>query len=131
MGANAARLLGHSPGFWSEVSRDPSVSTGKVEPGGRVPELLRAHPNLWGDLSAGSGFGAISRDPEWGYGFLEEFQDRLLFGMDVCAPSQEAHRARIVHFMNAAVQAGNVSRPAYEKVMGANAARLLGLGAGR
>src|SRR5207247_2980788 len=47
------QLLGHSPGFWSEVSRDASRSTGAVVPGGRVPELLRAYANLWGDLSAG------------------------------------------------------------------------------
>jgi uncharacterized protein len=127
----ALNFLGHSPGFWSEVSRDPSVATGPVLPGGRVPDLLRAYPNLWGDLSAGSGFGAISRDPEWGYAFVEEFQDRLLFGMDVCAPSQEAHRARIVHFMNDAVADGSISRTVYEKVMGANAARLLALDTAR
>jgi len=121
------QLLGHSPGFWSEVSCDPRTATGLVLPGGRVPDLLRTYPNLWGDLSAGSGFGAIGRDPEWGYAFLEEFQDRLLFGMDICAPSQEQHRARIVHFLHAAVDAAKITCPAYDKIMGANAARLLSL----
>ena len=121
------QLLGHSPGFWSEVSGDHRNPTGAVLPGGRVPALLRAYPNLWGDLSAGSGFGAISRDPQWGYSFLEEFQDRLLFGMDICLPSQEDHRARIVHFMRAAVTDGKISRAAYDKIMGANAVRLLRL----
>src|SRR5688572_21847848 len=74
-----------------------------------------------------SGFDAISRDPEWGYAFLDEFQDRLLFGMDICLPSQEEHRARIVHFLRAALADGKLSRDAYDKIMGGNAVRLLRL----
>ena len=42
-------------------------------------------------------------------------------------PSQEQHRARIMHFMRAAVGEGKISRAAYEKIMGGNAVRLLGL----
>ena len=95
---------------------------------GRQPRArLRTDPNLWGDLSAGSGYGAISRDPEWGCAFLDEFQDRLLFGMDICLPSQEQHRARIVLFMRAALADGKLSREAYDKIMGGNAVRLLRL----
>jgi predicted TIM-barrel fold metal-dependent hydrolase len=82
------KLFGHSQAFWSEIGQVTEKSragwpTGKVKPGA-VVRLMREYPNLHGDLSAGSGFGAISRDPEFGYRFMEEFQDRLLFGTDIC-----------------------------------------------
>ncbi len=97
---------------------------GKVLPGGAVPRLLREYPSLWADLSAGSGFNAVSRDPEWGYRFLEEFQDRLCFGLDICTPSG---KTPLVDFMRDAGAAGKISRAAHEKIMGGNAARLLKL----
>jgi hypothetical protein len=41
-----------------------------------------AYPNLWGDLSAGSGAGAIAHDCEFSLAFLIRRADRLLFGTD-------------------------------------------------
>jgi len=126
------QLLGHSPGFWTEVSVPRSRAErnaypkSKVLPGGRVPELMRKYDNLWGDLSAGSGCNAISRDPEWGYDFIEEFQDRLLMGMDLCLPSHDP-KVFCLHFLREAHAAGKVSQQAFDKIMGENAVRLLGL----
>lgn len=123
-------LLGHSQPFWGEISADLTEGTrngypeGKVTPG-RVVELMREYPNLYGDLSAGSGFRAISRDPEFGYGFLEEFQDRLLFGTDICWPGQELP---IVPYFEKLRQEQLISPEAYEKIAWRNADRLLGLG---
>ncbi|PIP15908.1 MAG: amidohydrolase, partial [bacterium (Candidatus Ratteibacteria) CG23_combo_of_CG06-09_8_20_14_all_48_7] len=34
---------------------------GKVVPGGKVVAMLRHYPNLYGDLSAGSGLNALKR----------------------------------------------------------------------
>ena len=124
------QLLGHSPGFWSEVAPRPGddlhgYPKGKVLPGGRLPQLLRKYDNLWGDMSAGSGFNAVNRDPEWAYGFIEEFQDRLLFGLDICWPSNDS--CPLVGLMNEAVEQGHIPRQAYDKVMGGNAVGLLGL----
>lgn len=48
----------------------------------RVIELIRKYPNLHGDLSSWSGYYAISRDSEFGYRFMEEFQDKLHFSTD-------------------------------------------------
>ena len=45
-------------------------------------QYLDTHPNLHCDLSAGSGFRAISRDPKVGRKFLMKYQDRCLFGRD-------------------------------------------------
>jgi len=66
---------------------------GPVKSPMRVPYLLKKYSNLYGDLSAGSGFNAISRDPECGYKFLEEFQDKLLFGTDICHVNQKVSAA--------------------------------------
>jgi predicted TIM-barrel fold metal-dependent hydrolase len=80
-------FIGHAPGFWAHISGDEkavleSYPKGAVLPGGRVSQLLRSYPNLYADLSAGSGLTAISRDPVFGRAFLIEFQHRLLFGRD-------------------------------------------------
>jgi len=124
-------LLGHSQPFWSEIAPDVTEETrngypsGPVAEGGRVPELMRKYPNLYGDLSAGSGYNAVSRDPAFGYRFMEEFQDRLLFGTDICAPHNETP---LVAFLEDAGREGKISRDAYEKIAWRNADRLLGLG---
>jgi len=124
-------LLGHSQPFWAEISvmNDPESERngypkGPVRPG-RLVELFRTYPNLYGDLSAGSGFNAISRDPEFGYAFLEEFQDRLLFGTDIANVPQELP---IVPWIRKVREEGRISAEAYEKIIWRNAARLLGLG---
>jgi len=123
-------FFGHSQPFWAEIgpvavedrNRYPK---GKVLQGGRVPELLRRYPNLYGDLSAGSGFNAVSRDPEFGYEFFETFQDRLFFGTDICAPHNDTP---LVGFLRDAADTGKISREAFKKITWRNADRVLGLG---
>jgi predicted TIM-barrel fold metal-dependent hydrolase len=80
-------FLGHAPGFWSHISGDKrfdseSYPDGKVIPGGKVIEMMRTYPNLFCDLSAGSGLNALSRDRAHAREFILEFQDRLLFARD-------------------------------------------------
>jgi hypothetical protein len=47
------------------------------------------YPNLYGDLSAGSGANAIRRDLEFGREFVIRRADRLLFGTDYLANAQQ------------------------------------------
>lgn len=80
-------FLGHAPGFWAHISGDDKYDKepypkGKVVPGGKVIEMLRKYPNLYCDLSAGSGLNALKRDPEFAKEFLLEFQDRVLYARD-------------------------------------------------
>lgn len=80
-------FLGHAPGFWAHISGDDQYDknaypTGEVLPGGRIVELLRKYPNLYCDMSAGSGHTALSRDLEFTKDFLIEFQDRVLYARD-------------------------------------------------
>lgn len=124
------KLIGHSQPFWSEISGDLTEAErntypkGKVAEGGAVVRLMRECPNLYGDLSAGSGYNSVSRDPEFGHGFLEEFQDRLFFGTDVCDPRNETP---LPGYLDEAVEDGHISREAYEKIGWKNAEALLGL----
>jgi len=124
-------FLAHSQPFWAEIGTDViqdgkrvGYPKGKVTPG-RVVELMRKYPNLHGDLSAGSGFNAISRDPEFGYTFMEEFQDRLYWGTDIANVPQELP---IVSYFLKLKEEKLISQEAYEKITWQNANRLLNLG---
>ena len=126
-------FLAHSQRWWSHMSGDVTEDQfcaypeGKVVPGGRVVELMRKYPNLCGDLSAGSGCTALLRDPEHAYAFIEEFQDRLFFGTDICDPADVNHiRVKLAPFLDEAVQSGKISYEAYYKVSRGNAEKLLG-----
>jgi predicted TIM-barrel fold metal-dependent hydrolase len=124
-------FIGHSQPFWSEMGPEVTVETrntypkGPVREGGRTPELFARYPNLYGDLSAGSGFNAVSRDPDYGIAFLERFQDRLLFGTDICAPTNETP---LVDYLRQVRANGRLSAAASEKIAWRNANRLFRLG---
>lgn len=123
-------IIGHAMSFWSEISSEVDPKTrggypkGPVKSPGRLCELLRRYQNLYGDLSAGSGFNAISRDAEFGYWFLEEFQDKLLFGTDICHVNQ---KVEIVPYLTKALAEGKISETAYRKITVENARRVLNL----
>lgn len=121
------KFLGHSQAFWSEISSDVTNETrafypqGKVIPG-RVEELMDRYPNLCGDLSAGSGYNALVRDPDYAYYFLEKFQDRLYFGTDICAPENDM---KLSHWLDAIYEEKKISKEAYEKICKKNAQKIL------
>lgn len=85
------KFVGHSQTFWAEISADAPTDprgrngypSGPVVPGGRIPALMERYPNLYCDLSAGSGGNAIMRDPAFGLAFLERFSQRLFFATDM------------------------------------------------
>ena len=126
------KFFGHSQKFWAEISGDltreqrDGYPSGKVVPGGRLVTLFRTYPNLCGDLSAGSGFNAVSRDPAFGYAFMEEFQDRLYFGTDICSPTNYGHpMLKLAEFLDEGVMSGNLSEEAYYKISRGNALKIL------
>lgn len=87
-------FIGHAQGWWASISGDlkpgelSSYPRTKVAPGGAIDRLMDKYPNLYGDLSAGSGANAIRRDPEFGREFMIRRADRLLFGTDYLADGQ-------------------------------------------
>lgn len=126
-------FIGHSQGFWSEIGgglrpdEKNGYPSGPVADGGAVPRLMREHPNLHADISAGSGLNALSRDPEFGFAFIDEFQDRLLLGLDYCSPTNEMQH---IEWLTEARDQQNISDTAYEKIVWRNADRVLHLGIG-
>ncbi|MEK6234147.1 MAG: amidohydrolase, partial [Planctomycetales bacterium] len=85
-------FIGHGPGWWASISGDARTlggyPRGKVAPDGAIDRLMDKYPNIYGDLSAGSGANALRRDPEFGQKFLVRRADRLMFGTDYLRPSQ-------------------------------------------
>jgi uncharacterized protein len=123
-------FIGHSQAFWSEISGDVTEETrgrypeGPVKSEGRVQKLFKRYPNLYADLSAGSGYNAITRDKEYGYRFLKEFQDRLFFGTDLCHIGQETP---IVDYFKDILKDGIISETVHRKITRSNAEKILKL----
>lgn len=82
-------FCGHGPAFWSAISRDDprgGYPEGPVAPGGAMDRLLADYENLYADLSAHSGYNAMTRDPEFARGFIERHWQKLLWGTDIVGP---------------------------------------------
>ena len=112
-------FIGHAPGFWREISGDADTVTdaypsGAVTPGGRLWAGMDRHPNLYADLSAGSAFTALSRDPAKGREFLLRYADRCLFGRDYF--DDRLHRF---------IRSCRLPTPVYRQIMSGNALRLV------
>ena len=127
------KILGHSHGFWSEISvletpfERALTRPRKIEQEGVLPKLFRRYPNLYGDLSAASGAMALTRDPEYAVKFLTEFQDRLLFGLDICSAVEQPRAYELKAFLEKLRTEGKISGEIFDKVTHLNAVRLLGL----
>jgi predicted TIM-barrel fold metal-dependent hydrolase len=85
-------FLGHAQTWWGGVDRnhrDQSVMypKGPVAPGGLTDRYLSDYPNMYGDLSAGSGLNALTRDEGFARDFVNRHQDKLLYGSD-CSDSE-------------------------------------------
>ena len=80
-------FIGHAQTWWANIDKnykDQSVlyPTGKVTPGGMTDRYLNDYPNMYGDLSAGSGLNAFTRDEDHAREFIQRHQDKLLYGSD-------------------------------------------------
>jgi uncharacterized protein len=119
-------FLGHAQGFWSNVSGDATPAqhqqypNGPVTPGGGVDALLDKFPNLYCDLSAGSGSNAVSRDPAFGLAFVLRRASRLVFGTDYLADGQAVPQFALYKNLNLPADVQNM-------IFRDNARRLLGL----
>lgn len=126
-------FLGHSCAFWSEIGGGLTLEEkndypmGTVKPGGAIKRLMRGYENLYCDMSAGSGLNALTRDVEHAYEFIDEFQDRLMFGRDACSALQ-GREFKHSEWLTAARDEGRISDEAYEKIMWKNVNRVLKLG---
>jgi uncharacterized protein len=124
------KFFGHSQAFWAEIAplKHPKdrweYPEYPVEEDGRIACLMRKYPNLYGDLSAGSGYNSISRDREYGIKFMNEFQDRLMFGTDICLPNTPTPLAAYLLELK---QEGAISDSVFSKIARVNAIKILNL----
>ena len=134
-------MLGHGPVFWSEIGRLETPGerasvfrreggqvgcrpSGPIKEEGVMPKLLRRYPNLYGDLSDHNPWNALARDPEYGPKFLDEFQDRMLFGTDLCSLDMDLP---MVDLLLDWLDTGKITEQVFIKVARENAVRLFQL----
>jgi predicted TIM-barrel fold metal-dependent hydrolase len=118
--AHGTNFVLHGQGWWAEISGDcdrhKGYPEGKIKPGGAVDGLLSDYDNVYADLSAGSAYNALTRDPDYTPGFLERHWEKLIFATDY---SYEGQKLRIIDYIKnldmdadklEAIQGGNVTK---------------------
>jgi len=84
-------FIGHAQAWWANISAGvphpgdhgyTAYPTGPVVRGGLTDRWLTEYPNLYADLSAGSGLGGITRDPEFARDFVNRQRKKLLWATD-------------------------------------------------
>ncbi len=124
------KFIGHGPSFWAEISqlRDPNDIFGypnyPLIAEGELQKMLREYPNLYAELSAGSGYNALARDEENAVVFLNEFADKLFFGTDICTVSQRPKTAEMLKRFRAE---NKLSDEKFEKIARGNAIKMFDL----
>ena len=123
-------FIGHAQTWWGNIDRhhDQTVLYPKtvVTPGGITDRLLSDYPNMYGDLSAGSGLNSMMRDEEHARSFLDRHQDRLVWASD-CADRLGRGEDCIGANGLAAVRRLVPDPAALDKILFSNASRLLKL----
>jgi predicted TIM-barrel fold metal-dependent hydrolase len=125
------KFVGHAQTWWANIDRnhaDQSVlyPKGRVTAGGLTDRYLTDYPNMYGDLSAGSGLNALTRDEEFARDFLTRHRDKLLFGSD-CSDRDGAGPTCLGAQIIAAIRRLASSRVIERKLLHDNAKRLFRL----
>ena len=84
-------FIGHAQTWWANIDKNHADQAvlypkGPVTPGGLTDRYLADYPNMYADMSAGSGLNALTRDEDHARGFLDRHQGKILYGSD-CADS--------------------------------------------
>ena len=81
-------FFGHAQTWWGNIDAKHEQKVlypkGPVTPGGLTDKFLADYPNMFGDLSAGSGLNAMTRDRDHAAAFFDRHQDKLCYASD-CA----------------------------------------------
>lgn len=79
-------FIGHAQTFWGNIDRNHDQTVlypkGTLTPGGVTDRWLAEYPNLFADLSAGSGLNALLREEAFTRDFFTRHQDKLMYGSD-------------------------------------------------
>ena len=122
------KFIGHAQTWWGNIDRDHDQTVmypkTRVTRGGITDRLLSDYPNIYGDLSAGSGLNALLRDEDHAREFLARHQDRLLYGSD-CSDSLGKGEGCSGSRCISAIRKLAPNQEAIRKILYENAARLL------
>ena len=92
----SVNFIGHAQTWWGNIDKELAQEVlyprTRVSPGGITDRYLQDYPNMYGDMSAGSGLNALLRDEEHARGFLERHQNKLIYGSDCSDPAGEGDR---------------------------------------
>jgi len=123
-------FIGHAQTFWANIDAKADQKVlypkGLVTPGGLTDRYLSDYPNFFGDLSAGSGLNAFTRDEDHARGFIERHQNKLLYGSDcndVVGEGEKCSGSQMI----AAVRRLSPSKAVERKLLFENAKTLLKL----
>ena len=80
-------FIGHAQTWWANIDKNHTdqknlYPKGPVTAGGLTDKYLSDYPNMFADMSAGSGLNALQRDEDHTRGFLERHQNKILYGSD-------------------------------------------------
>ena len=124
-------FIGHAQTWWGNIDKNHQQTVmypkGPVTPGGITDRLLTDYPNVYGDLSAGSGLNALLRDEDHAREFLKRHQNKLLYGSD-CSDRDGAGSGCSGSQQLAAVRRLAPDPQALRKMLYGNAARLMKIG---
>jgi len=86
-------FIGHGPRWWNAISADDDASCsypdGPVVPGGAGDRFMQEYDNMYADISAGSGYNAMTRDREFTQGFIQRNWSKILFATDYLSVGHE------------------------------------------
>jgi len=121
-------FIGHAQTWWGNIdmNHDQTVMYPKtpVTPGGITDRLLTDYPNMYGDMSAGSGLNSMLRDEDRAREFLKRHQNKLLFGSD-CNDRQANGPDCLGSKIIAAIRHLAPDKKAERKILCDNAVKLL------
>jgi len=128
-------FIGHAQTWWGNVSADLNqldlYPKSPVKPGGLTDKFLGDYPNLYADLSAGSGLNAITRDQEFYRGFIARHSAQLLWGSDCDCHDGKGGGIRngfcLAEKSLALLRQLAPDASTYQKIIYGNAAKLLNL----
>lgn len=121
-------FIGHAQTFWGNIDRNLNQADlypkTKVTLGGLTDRWLSDYPNLFADMSAGSGLNALMRDEDHAREFLKRHQDKLMYGSDCDDRKMGTERCSGVKQI-VAIRRLAPSKKVERKILYGNAARVL------
>ena len=124
-------FIGHAQTWWANVDKNYKNEAGlypkgPITPGGLTEKYLADYPNIFGDLSAGSGLNALTRDASFTTGFFDRHKDKLLYGSDCSDLEGQGTKCQGAQTI-AAIRRFASSKQIERKLLHGNAKKLLRL----